>query len=81
MKDIFTILAENKVTVPDEVKETITTAVNENYKTVAEVNKITASRELNPSAILVYGRGIEYQNYFRNVYFYESYCQKLKKRL
>lgn len=45
MKDIFTILAENKVTVPDEVKETITTAVNENYKTVAEVNKITAARD------------------------------------
>lgn len=45
MKDIFTILAENNVTVPDEVKDAITTAVNENYKTVAEVNKITASRD------------------------------------
>lgn len=45
MKDIFTILAENKVTVPDEVKEAITTAVNENYKTIAEVNKITMARD------------------------------------
>lgn len=45
MKDIFTILAENKVTVPEEAKKAITDAVNENYKTVAEVNKITASRD------------------------------------
>lgn len=45
MKDIFTILAENKVTVPEEAKKAITAAVNENYKTIAEVDKITASRD------------------------------------
>ena len=45
MKDIFTILAENNVSVPDEVKDAITSAVNENYKTIAEVNKITTARD------------------------------------
>ena len=45
MKDIFTILAENNVTVPDDVKNAITTAVNENYKTIAEVNKIITTRD------------------------------------
>ena len=45
MKDIFTILAENKVTVPEEAKKAITAAVNENYKTIAEVDKITVSRD------------------------------------
>ncbi len=45
MKDIFTILAENNVTVPDEVKEAVSAAVKDNYKTVAEVNKIIAARD------------------------------------
>lgn len=37
--------------------------------------------ELNPSALVIYGRGYEFKNYFKNVHFYESYCQNLKKRL
>lgn len=45
MKDIFTILAENNVTVPDEVKDAVIAAVKENYKTVAEVSKIIAARD------------------------------------
>lgn len=45
MKDIFTILSENSVTVPDEVKQAVSAAVNENYKTVAEVSKITTARD------------------------------------
>lgn len=45
MKDIFTILAENNVTVPEEAKSAITAAVGENYKTVAEVEKIQRARD------------------------------------
>ena len=45
MKDIFTILAENNVTVPEEAKGAITAAVGENYKTVAEVEKIQRTRD------------------------------------
>lgn len=37
--------------------------------------------ELKPSSFVVYGRGKEYRNYFNNIYFFESYCQNLKKRL
>lgn len=45
MKDIFTILAENNVTIPEEAKSAITAAVVENYKTVAEVEKIQRARD------------------------------------
>lgn len=37
--------------------------------------------ELSPSAILIYGRGEEFKNYFPNTYFVNSYCQDMKKRL
>lgn len=37
--------------------------------------------ELSPSAILIYGRGEEFKNYFPNTYFVNSYCQNMKKRL
>lgn len=36
---------------------------------------------LDPSTVLVYGRGKELEHYFKNVHFVESYCQSLKKRL
>lgn len=45
MKDIFTILAENNVAIPEETKSAITAAVGENYKTVAEVEKIQRARD------------------------------------
>lgn len=37
--------------------------------------------ELSPSAILIYGKGEEFKNYFPNMYFVNSYCQNMKKRL
>lgn len=39
-------------------------------------------RELEPIAVVVYGRGkLEYEHYFRNAIWFDSYCQDLKKRL
>ena len=36
---------------------------------------------INPSSVMIYGRGEEFKNYFPNAYFVESYCQNMKKRL
>ena len=45
MKDIHKILSEIGVTVPEDKKAEFDTAVRENYKTVAEVGKITTARD------------------------------------
>lgn len=37
--------------------------------------------KLSPTAILIYGRGKEFKNYFPNTYYIDSYCQNMKKRL
>lgn len=37
--------------------------------------------KLSPTAILIYGRGREFKNYFPNIYYIDSYCQNMKKRL
>ena len=45
MKDIHQILAEAGFTVPADKKEAFENGLRENYKTIAEVNKITAARD------------------------------------
>lgn len=38
--------------------------------------------ELDPAALVLYGRGKEeFGNYFRNAFWFDSYCQQMKKRL
>jgi hypothetical protein len=39
MKDLFTILTENEIEVPEEKKTAVKKAVEENYKTINEFNK------------------------------------------
>lgn len=45
MKTIHDILSGIGITVPEDKKKDFETAFNENYKTVAEVGKITAARD------------------------------------
>ncbi len=45
MKNIHDILSGFGITVPEDKKKDFETAFNENYKTVAEVGKITAARD------------------------------------
>lgn len=45
MKNIYEILEELEITVPEEKKQDFETAFNNSYKTVEEVNKITVTAE------------------------------------
>ncbi len=45
MKDIYTILGEIGITVPEEKKTAFDTAVRENYKTVSEHDKVVRARD------------------------------------
>ncbi|MBR3819621.1 MAG: phage scaffolding protein [Clostridia bacterium] len=45
MKDIYTILGEIGLTVPEEKKSAFDTAVRENYKTVSEHDKVVRARD------------------------------------
>lgn len=45
MKNIYDILTEIGLEVPEDKKEVFNTAVSENYKTVAEVEKIKTARD------------------------------------
>ena len=45
MKNIHTLLSEIGIEIPENKKTEFDKAVAENYKTVAEVNKITAARD------------------------------------
>ncbi len=45
MKDIYTILGEIGLTVPEEKKTAFDTAVRENYKTVSEHDKVVRARD------------------------------------
>lgn len=45
MKDIYTILGEIGLTVPEEKKTAFDTAVRENYKTVSEHDKNSESEK------------------------------------
>lgn len=68
------------------IDSTIAVQTNGCYKNAAtKLNFIRGmeyvSDKLTPSSIIIYGRGREYKNYFRNVYFFDSYCQEMKKRL
>ncbi len=45
MKNIHELLAAIGITVPEDKKADFDTAVNENYKTVAEVDKIRTARD------------------------------------
>ncbi len=45
MKDIYTILGEIGLTVPEEKKSAFDTAVRENYKTVSEHDKKSESKK------------------------------------
>ena len=45
MKNIETILSEAGIEIPEDKKETINKAVLENYKTIAEYNKVTGKRD------------------------------------
>lgn len=45
MKNIYTLLSEIGITVPEEKKADFDKAVLANYKTVAEVEKITTARD------------------------------------
>lgn len=51
MKNIFEILSTNGITIPDDKKTAVETAVRENYKTVAEVEKIEGKRDLYKSQL------------------------------
>lgn len=45
MKDIFEILGDAGITVPEDKKAGFTTSFNENYKTVIEAEKLRTSRD------------------------------------
>ena len=45
MKDIYTILGEIGLTVPEDKKSTFDTAIRENYKTVSEHKKVVDARD------------------------------------
>ncbi len=45
MKDIYTILGEIGITVPEDKKQSFDTAVRENYKTVSEHDKVVKARD------------------------------------
>ena len=45
MKDIYTILGEIGITVPEDKKTAFDTAVRENYKTVSEHEKVVKARD------------------------------------
>lgn len=46
MKTIFDVLSEFGITIPEESKEAFEKSLNENYKTVAEVDKIKEKNQL-----------------------------------
>ena len=45
MKNIYEILADCGLEVPQDKKEAFDNSVKENYKTVSEVSKITSARD------------------------------------
>lgn len=45
MKDIYTILGEFEITIPEDKKTAFDTAVRENYKTVSEHEKVVRARD------------------------------------
>ncbi len=51
MKNIHEILKELGIEIPADKKTEFDTAVNENYKTVAEVDKLRTARDTYKSAL------------------------------
>ncbi len=86
MKDIHKILSEVGLSVPEDKKTEFDNAVRENYKTVAEVGKITAARDnfegqLNAAnATLKKFEGIDPEKINETIQTYKTQAEKAEKK-